>query len=162
MSWTQAVPRTSLDFIHSFNLSRQARILDVGGGDSHLVDFLLDKGFGNVTVLNISTEALDRARRRLGEKARQVKWVVSDITEFQPAEPFDCCHERATFHFLTTHHAVGQYLTLARHSVWAGGFVTIGTFSENGSEKCSGLPIRKYSEMSLQTQLKNGFENSAA
>src|SRR6185312_9581603 len=82
VSWTQAVPKISLNFIHSFKLPKTAKIIDVGGGDSKLVDYLIDEGYKNITVLDISETALQRAQRRLGGKASQIKWVVSDVTEF--------------------------------------------------------------------------------
>ncbi len=102
MSWTQENPKTSLDFIHSFNLPRQASIIDVGGGDSKLVDRLIDEGFEDITVLDISEQALKRAQERLGDKSKKIKWVVSDITEFETGKVYDLWHDRATFHFLTT------------------------------------------------------------
>ncbi|MGY8751393.1 MAG: class I SAM-dependent methyltransferase, partial [Fidelibacterota bacterium] len=89
VSWTQETPKTSLDFIHSFGINKTARIIDIGGGDSKLVDYLLDEGFENITVLDISAKSLEKAKNRLGEKAKKVKWIVSDITEFQPNMTFD-------------------------------------------------------------------------
>src|SRR5688500_9380550 len=83
VSWTQEVPQTSLDFIHSFNVPKTARRIDIGGGDSKLVDYLLDEGYADITVLDISEAALQKVKDRLGEKAQKVNWVVSDITEFQ-------------------------------------------------------------------------------
>ncbi len=156
VSWTQDVPKTSLDFIHSFGLTKTAKIIDVGGGDSKLVDYLLDEGFENITVLDISTQALDKAKKRLGDKAEKINWVVSDITEFHPDTTFDVWHDRATFHFLTTGEQIEKYLDIARNSV--SGFLTIGTFSDNGPEKCSGLQIKQYSEEKLTAELQNGFD----
>ena len=156
VSWTQEVPKTSLDFIHSFGLTKTAKIIDIGGGDSKLADYLLDEGFENITVLDISAKALDKARKRLGEKAHKINWVVTDIIEFQPNTTFDLWHDRATFHFLTTNDHVAKYMDIARKSV--NGFLTIGTFSHNGPEKCSGLSIKQYSEETLTTELKNGFD----
>ena len=156
VSWTQEIPKTSLDFIHSFGLTKTAKIIDIGGGDSKLVDYLLDEGFENITVLDISTQALDKAKKRLGDKAQKINWVVSDITEFQPDTTFDVWHDRATFHFLTTGEQVSKYLNTARNSV--SGFLTIGTFSDNGPEKCSGLQTKQYSEEKLTAELQNGFE----
>ena len=156
VSWTQDVPRTSLEFIHSFGLPKTARIIDIGGGDSKLVDFLLAEGFENITVLDISSTALDKAKARLGEKASKVKWIVSDITEFRPSEHYDVWHDRATFHFLTTAHQVKQYLDTAKSAI--DGYMTIGTFSLNGPKKCSGLEIKQYSEEELQSQLSEGFQ----
>lgn len=156
VSWTQETPKTSLDFIHSFGQKKTAKIIDVGGGDSTLVDYLLDEGFENITVLDISAKALEKSQNRLGSRAAKVNWVVSDITEFKPKSTFDVWHDRATFHFLTTAEQIEKYMTTARNSVT--GFLTIGTFSENGPTKCSGLEIKQYSEEKLVTELKKGFD----
>jgi 2-polyprenyl-3-methyl-5-hydroxy-6-metoxy-1,4-benzoquinol methylase len=155
VSWTQDVPQISLDFIHSFNVPKTARIIDIGGGDSKLVDYLLNEGFEDITVLDISEAALKRAKDRLGDKATKVKWVISDITEFKPKEVYDIWHDRATFHFLTTPGQIKQYITTAKQAV--NGYLAIGTFSENGPKKCSGLDIKQYNEEQLQAELSNGF-----
>ena len=157
LSWTQTIPQTSLDFIETFQLPRDARIIDIGGGDSRLVDFLLEEGFRDITVLDISEEALQRTRLRLGDKASLVKWIVSDITNFQPSDPYDLWHDRATFHFLTQRPQVSRYLSIARAAINTGGYAVIGTFSENGPKKCSGLPIHQYTEHELVQELNNGF-----
>lgn len=156
VSWTQEVPKTSLDFIRSFGVDKTARIIDIGGGDSKLVDQLLNNGYENITVLDISAKALDRAKARLGNKAEKVNWVISDITEFEPETAFDIWHDRATFHFLTTKEQVAKYLDIARQSV--NGYMTIGTFSTNGPTKCSGLDIQQYDEQTLTAELENGFD----
>ena len=156
VSWTQDKPTTSLSFINSFDLKKTAKIIDIGGGDSKLVDFLLDEGFENITVLDISAKALEKSQQRLGNKAKKVSWVVSDITEFKPSTTFDVWHDRATFHFLTTTKQVEKYLATARNSV--NGYLTIGTFSENGPNKCSGLKIKQYSEENLTAELNKGFD----
>jgi len=156
VSWTQQVPKTSLDFIHSFGLDKTARIIDVGGGDSRLVDYLLDEGYEHITVLDISATALEKAKLRLGNNAAQVNWVVSDITEFVPVHSYDIWHDRATFHFLTTEEQVSKYLDIARESV--NGYMTIGTFSTDGPEKCSGLAIKQYDEQMLTKELEDGFK----
>jgi cyclopropane fatty-acyl-phospholipid synthase-like methyltransferase len=156
VSWTQDVPKTSLDFIHSFGLAKTADIIDIGGGDSKLVDFLLDEGYENITVLDISEKALQKAKNRLGSKAEKVKWIVCDITEFKPTATYDAWHDRATFHFLTTHEQVSKYVSIARACVK--GFMMIGTFSISGPEKCSGLQVKQYDERSLTAELENGFE----
>ena len=101
VSWTQTVPVTSLAFVHQARLPKSAQIIDIGGGDSTLVDFLLNEGFENITVLDISATALDKAKKRLGDKAKKILWVVSDITSFKPSSTYDVWHDRATFHFLT-------------------------------------------------------------
>jgi ubiquinone/menaquinone biosynthesis C-methylase UbiE len=155
VSWTQEIPKTSLDFINSFELKKTAKIIDIGGGDSTLVDFLLAEGFENITILDISAKALERAKNRLGQKANKVHWVVCDITEFDPDTTYDVWHDRATFHFLTKTKQINKYLRTARKSV--NGFLTIGTFSQNGPKKCSGLEIKQYNEKNLTSELKNGF-----
>jgi hypothetical protein len=156
VSWTQEFPKTSLDFIHSFGLPKTARIIDIGGGDSKLVDYLLDEGYENISVLDISAKALEKVKMRLGASAEKIHWIVSDITEFQPGTVFDIWHDRATFHFLTAIEQVNKYLTLARKSV--AGFMIIGTFSDKGPEKCSGLQVQRYSEETLARELSNGFD----
>ena len=156
VSWTQELPRTSLDFIHAFNLSKSAKIIDVGGGDSKLVDYLLAEGYENITVLDISEKALEKAQNRLGQNADKVKWIVSDVTTFKANEQFDLWHDRATFHFLTTSEQIKKYLAIAKNAVQS--YMVIGTFSDKGPEKCSGLKIRQYREEELQTTLENGFK----
>ena len=156
VSWTQEMPKTSLDFIHEFNLPKSAKIVDIGGGDSKLVDYLLEQGFENITVLDISSEALEKSKKRLGNKAQKVKWIVSDVTEFNPDTKFDVWHDRATFHFLTTPTQIKKYIESA--SKYVIGFLTIATFSDNGPDKCSGLQIKKYSEKTLTSALKKKFD----
>ena len=156
VSWTQELPKTSLDFIHGFHLKKTANIIDVGGGDSRLVDYLLDEGFENISVLDISEKAIGRAKHRLGEKAKKVNWIVSDVTEFHPSTTYDCWHDRATFHFLTSAEDINTYLDIARQSVK--GFMAIGTFSDKGPKKCSMLAVHQYTEEELQEQLNNGFK----
>lgn len=156
LSWTQEIPKTSLDFIHSFGLTKSAKIIDVGGGDSKLSDYLLDEGFENITVLDISAKALDNAKKRLGVRAKKINWIIGDITEFKPNTTYDVWHDRATFHFLTTGEQITKYLNTARSSVT--GFMTIGTFSNYGPGNCSGLQVKQYNEDRLTTELKNGFD----
>ena len=156
VSWTQEVPKTSLDFINAFGLSKSAKIIDIGGGDSKLVDHLLEQGYEDLTVLDISEKALEKAKIRLGEQAKKIKWVVSDITQYKPDTTFDVWHDRATFHFLTTPEQVSKYLEIAKKSVT--GYLIIGTFSENGPKKCSGLDIKQYSEKTLTAELKDNFD----
>jgi len=155
VSWTQKIPQTSLDFIHSFNLPKTVQIIDIGGGDSMLVDHLLEEGFENITVLDISEKALDKVKKRLGERAQKVHWIVGDITAFESDTMFDIWHDRATFHFLVTEDQMARYLDRARKFV--SGYMIIGTFSEQGPDTCSGLPIKQYSEEKLSVALQNGF-----
>jgi SAM-dependent methyltransferase len=156
VSWTQDVPQTSLNFIQSFNLPKTANIIDIGGGDSRLVDYLLQEGYENITVLDISENALNRAKERLGEKAKKVHWVVSDITTFKPTTQYDIWHDRATFHFLTDKKQVKYYKNLTAKAVK--GYTTIGTFSKNGPLKCSGLVIKQYDGEELSAALSEHFD----
>jgi trans-aconitate methyltransferase len=153
VSWTQEVPQISLDFIHSLQLDKSARIIDVGGGDSKLVDYLLNEGFENVTVLDISGKALERAKKRLGDKAHKVKWVESDILKFNPQETYDVWHDRAAFHFLTEPEQIQTYVELTKKVV--DGHMILGTFSENGPKKCSGLDIKQYNEEAMEATFQN-------
>ena len=156
VSWTQEIPKTSIDFIKSFNLNKDAKIIDIGGGDSKLVDYLLELGFENITVLDISKAALEKTQKRLGQKAQKIKWIDSDILDFVPNEKYDIWHDRATFHFLTSIDQIENYTSKARNSI--SGYMAIGTFSENGPKKCSGLDIKQYSEDQLSEVMKDGFE----
>ena len=158
VSWTQEIPKTSLDFIHSFNLPKNAAIIDIGGGDSKLPDYLLSEGFTNITVLDISEKALERAKIRLGAKADKVKWVVSDILEFKPKEKYDLWHDRAAFHFLTTAEQIEDYLDIASNAINEGKYIITGTFSKEGPFKCSGLEIKQYDEKALTEILNHKFE----
>jgi 2-polyprenyl-3-methyl-5-hydroxy-6-metoxy-1,4-benzoquinol methylase len=156
MSWTQAIPRSSLGFIHLLELPKFAKIIDVGGGDSKLIEYLLKEGFENLSVLDISEKAIEKAKKRLGKKADKVNWIVSDITDFNPKTTYDFWHDRATFHFLTAPADISKYLKIAKKAI--NGYLAISTFAENGPNTCSGLPVKQYSEITLTDQLKNGFE----
>ncbi|RFP66658.1 class I SAM-dependent methyltransferase [Hymenobacter lapidiphilus] len=157
VSWTEEVPQTSLEFIHAFELPSQAPIIDIGGGDSRLVDFLLAEGYENLTVLDISGAALARARQRLGPAADRVRWIEADIRGFIPPQQYALWHDRAAFHFLTTASDMAHYLALARQAVAPQGYLTMGTFSTDGPTACSGLPVQQYDEASLTQQLQQGF-----
>jgi SAM-dependent methyltransferase len=146
VSWTQEKPMISLDLIASFQLDKSASIIDIGGGDSVLVDFLLDLGYTNVSVLDISSHAIERAKVRLGEKASLVTWIVSDINDFEPTEMYDLWHDRAAFHFLTEEADICRYASLVTNHT---DNLVLGTFSTNGPLKCSGLEITQYDETSL-------------
>lgn len=107
-------------FVELFHLPLTANIIDVGGGDSLFVDALLDRGFQNIWVLDISSTAMDRAKRRLGSRASKVHWIVADITEFEPPVSFDLWHDRAAFHFLTTDEKIWNYVSVAEDGVRRG------------------------------------------
>lgn len=158
LSWFQTYPKTSMEFVELFNLPLNANIIDIGGGESHFVDALLDKGYKNVYVLDISTKALARTRLRLGERASQAHWIVSDITEFEPPVQFDLWHDRAAFHFLTTEDKIYKYVSIAEKAIKKGGYLILGTFSETGPQKCTGLDIRQYSEATMTSRFQPAFE----
>ena len=157
VSWYQPNPKASLDFIAGFNLPKDASIIDIGGGDSFLTDRLLESGFTNITVLDISEAAINRARQRLGNRAGMIKWIVSDVTEFTPMDSYDFWHDRATFHFLTTTEEIEKYISIAAKAVKENGKMLIGTFSENGPEQCSGLQVKQYNEETLVSLIRNWF-----
>jgi SAM-dependent methyltransferase len=158
VSWTQETPEASLDFIHRFRIRKDARIIDIGGGDSKLVDHLLAEGYTDLTVLDISAAAIERARTRLGPDARRVKWIVCDILDFKPELPYDVWHDRAAFHFQTNRESIEAYLDIVRHSV--SGIVILGTFSTDGPTKCSGLEVKQYDEFTMKQLFEaNAFRN---
>lgn len=158
VSWYQAVPNTSLHFIDEFNVPKTAKIIDIGGGDSLLVDHLLAKGYNDITVLDISATSIERAKARLGSLATKVKWVAEDVTQFKPTEQYDYWHDRAAFHFLTMESEINSYIDCARKHITPGGYLVIGTFSEQGPKKCSGIEIKQYSENSLVDRFKQYFQ----
>jgi trans-aconitate methyltransferase len=157
-SWFQSTPETSLDFFKQFNVPSTSKIIDVGGGDSFLVDHLLNLGFKDITVLDISEAALEKAKLRLGNLATKVKWIVADAAAFKPAEKYDFWHDRAAFHFLTEENEISNYLETVQQSINPAGILVIGTFSEQGPKKCSGIEIKQYSETSMTDRLKKYFE----
>ena len=158
VSWFQPYPKASMEFVKLFNLPLSANIIDIGGGDSHFVDALLDKGFKNIYVLDISANAIERAKQRLGERAFKIQWIVSDITEYEPSVQFDFWHDRAAFHFLTTEDKIHKYVSIAEDAIKKDGYLILGTFLENGPTKCSGLEIKQYSETSMSARFEVDFD----
>ena len=158
VSWFQPTPETSLDFFKQFNVPPTAKIIDIGGGDSFLVDHLLDMGYQDITVLDISEIAIERAKQRLGNRANIVTWIVTDAATFKPAQKYDFWHDRAAFHFLTDEQEISNYLETAQQNINPAGILVIGTFSEQGPKKCSGIEIRQYSETTMTDRLKMFFE----
>lgn len=161
VSWYQPSPEISLDFFQRFHLPLSANIIDVGGGDSFLVDQLLELGYRNISVLDISEKALENARIRLGEKAKNVKWINADASEFQPEEKYDFWHDRAAFHFLTQKNEITGYVNTVSNYINPGGYLVIGTFSVDGPTKCSGLEIQQYSEQSMTDLFTGSFDKIA-
>jgi cyclopropane fatty-acyl-phospholipid synthase-like methyltransferase len=157
VSWTQEYPKTAIDYLENLNLSKTANIIDVGGGDSNLVDALLEKGYVNIWVLDISAVALENAKKRLEKKADLVHWIVSDITEFKTDIKFNFWYDRAVFHFLTDAISIDKYIALVGNAINQNGNFLLGTFSENGPQKCSGLEIKQYSENTMKQTFKESF-----
>lgn len=158
VSWYQPTPETSLQFFHQLHIPKNAKIIDIGAGDSYLVDNLLDLGYHDISVLDISAAALERAQSRLSTKAARVKWIVADVTNFYPTEQYDFWHDRAAFHFLTAPADVQKYISLTAQNIVPNGILVIGTFSENGPRKCSGIEIKQYSAQTLAHLFANYFE----
>lgn len=156
VSWTQEIPKSSIGLINSFQLPKDASIIDIGGGDSNLVDFLLKDGYTNITVLDISEKALEKAKKRLGIQASLVTWVVSDINDFSPETTYDIWHDRAAFHFLTAPEQISSYISLTNRFV--NKHLAIGTFCTSGPLKCSGLDITQYSEATLSKAFEDAFQ----
>jgi 2-polyprenyl-3-methyl-5-hydroxy-6-metoxy-1,4-benzoquinol methylase len=159
VSWYQEYPQTSINLILPTNPSNDAKIIDVGGGDSNLAETLLDLGFKNITVLDISANALERAKKRLGNKSSMVTWIESDILEFENDNRYDIWHDRALLHFLTSEENLKNYVKLVKQHVMQGGYLIISTFSTNGPIKCSGLDTRQYSKESIKELFSNEFEH---
>ena len=158
VSWFQQEPTLSLALIHAAGIDRNAAIIDVGGGASVLVDHLLDEGHAGLAVLDISGNALDSARKRLGDRAATVEWFEQDITRFEAPHPFALWHDRAVFHFLTDADDRRRYVKSLRHALLPGGHVIIAAFAIGGPEKCSGLEIVQYDADRLCRELGPDFE----
>lgn len=161
VSWFQDRPQTSLDLIAQTGLTAKASLIDIGGGASRLVDALLEAGWRDIAVLDIAAAALAKARERLGPRGAgadwSIDWIVADITSWQPQRRYDLWHDRAVFHFLTDPEDRAAYKSALRAAVAPGGHVVIGSFAPDGPERCSGLPVQRYSPASLQAELGPDF-----
>lgn len=158
VSWFQDRPAISLEMIRAANPDRAAAIIDIGGGASRLVDALLHDGYRNLAVLDLSANALDVAKKRIGATASTVDWIVADATTWRPAKTWDVWHDRAAFHFLTDPRDRAAYVERLRSAVAPGGHVIIATFAPDGPEKCSGLPVQRHDCASLSAELGPEFE----
>lgn len=158
VSWFQAKPTTSLSFFSKFNVPKNAKIIDVGGGDSLLIDHLLDLDYTDLTVLDISLASLQKAQKRLGIRANKVKWIVADASEFKPIEKYDFWHDRAAFHFLTSKDEIQNYVQIINENIENSGVLVMGTFSEKGPTKCSGIDIKQYTKRTLVQTIGTHFK----
>ena len=158
VSWYQEHAQQSLERIRQTGVQRGAGIIDVGGGASTLVDDLLADGYSNLSVLDLSEAALAAAKQRLGARAQQVSWLVGDITQVNlPRHAYAVWHDRAVFHFLTTAEEREAYVRAVLRAVRPGGHVIVATFAEDGPERCSGLPVVRYSADGLHAQFGAPF-----
>ncbi|HET9149599.1 MAG TPA: class I SAM-dependent methyltransferase [Alphaproteobacteria bacterium] len=157
VSWYQASPERSLSLIRSAAPDRATSIVDIGGGASRLVDALSADGYSDLTVLDVSRVALDRSRARLGPRAGNVSWIVADITEWQPPRTWDIWHDRAVFHFLIDARDQDAYIAALRRAAAPGATVIMATFALTGPERCSGLPVQRYSPATLVARLGPDF-----
>lgn len=157
VSWYQAEPRLSMEFINAVAPATGRRIIDVGGGASLLIDHLVELPFERLAVLDIAETAMAKARSRLGERADRVEWIAADITEIEDVGTFNIWHDRAVFHFLTEANDRRKYVELARRTVPEGGHLIIATFADDGPKRCSELDVRRYSPASMAAELEKGF-----
>ena len=141
VSWTQEIPETSIEFFNELKLSKTSPIIDIGGGESKFVDYLLEEGYQNISVLDISENAIKRAKDRLGKKSKNIEWIVCDINDFNPKKKYALWHDRAVFHFLTSNVEINRYVENVKQN--SENFI-VGTFSTSGPKKCSGLEISQY------------------
>ena len=158
VSWFQKKPETSIQLIQSLKLPKEAKIIDIGGGDSYLIDSLIDLGYTNLYLLDISENAIQRSKNRLGANADKVTFIISDVLDFKPTEKFDAWHDRASFHFLTQENDTLNYKTIVSDSLTSKGNFVLGTFSDEGPLKCSGLDISQYSVEKILTLFEDTFE----
>jgi len=156
-SWYQLFPRLSLSMIARARVGRDAALIDIGGGASLLVDNLLDQGYRDLTVLDISAGALAQASSRLGQRAGRITWVEADVTAYEPSRQFDLWHDRAAFHFLTEAKDRQRYMAVLRQALAPRGQVIVATFAPGGPQKCSGLDIVQYDAELLGDELGPGF-----
>ena len=158
VSWFQERADSSLRLLQRTGASLSASIIDVGGGASTLIDDLLSNGYTNLTVLDISAQALSVAKNRLGSRASNIHWIEANITKTSlPAHSFDIWHDRAVFHFLTSAGDRAAYIQAVLKAVKPGGHVIIATFAEDGPTQCSGLPVMRYSAEDLRSEFGESF-----
>ena len=158
VSWFQEVAAISLDLIRATGAGPDSSIIDIGGGASRLVDDLVREGFRSLSVLDVSEKALATSRERLGPTAKNVKWIVADVTAWRPNKRYDVWHDRAAFHFLTRLADRTAYAECVRNSVRPGGHIIIGTFALDGPERCSGLPVLRHDAASIGEVLGPSFK----
>ncbi|MFQ5973202.1 MAG: class I SAM-dependent methyltransferase [Alphaproteobacteria bacterium] len=158
VGWYQERPELSLELIGKAGLAPDAPILDVGSGASHLIDGLLEKGFSDISALDIAEAGLARTRARLGGRADAIDWIVTDVTRWRPRRRYDLWHDRAVYHFLVDAEDRALYVDVLGQALKAGGALVIASFALDGPEKCSGLPVHRHSEEMFEAELGPAFE----
>ena len=157
VSWFQKTPDTSIEIINSIKIKKQSKIIDVGSGRSRLFKNLIELGYNNLTYLDISESAAKKSKIFLGEQSKNIEWIVEDVLNFEPKQNFDVWHDRAVFHFLTDQNQIKKYVDLVSRNISNNGYLIIGTFSEQGPLKCSGLDVSRYSESLIKTTFSESF-----
>jgi len=157
VSWFQPRPDRSLQLVERTAVDRDDAIIDIGGGASTLVDHLLDDGFSDLTVLDVACKPLEQAQERLGERAADVQWIVSDVTTFRPSRTWQLWHDRAALHFLIDEEDRARYVEVLKTALEPGGHVVLAMFGPDGPQKCSGLEIRRYSIGMVEDLLGSEF-----
>lgn len=157
VSWFQEKPRHSIELIRNTTPDATSPVIDVGGGASRLADEFLRFGYTDVTVLDVSGSALERSKARLGAAADRAEWIVADVTKWKPLRKWRIWHDRAVFHFLTDAASQDAYLTALEQATEPGAAVIIATFALDGPERCSGLPVQRYSPETLTARLGTSF-----
>lgn len=156
VGWYQDNPETSLKLVEKYSTRKDSQIIDVGGGTSHLSRILMSMGYTNLTILDLSSHALKRSQSRI-KNAHQLKWIETDVLNFEAKQQFHIWHDRAVFHFLLSDNEIKKYAEIAAKQIVKGGYLILGTFSETGPKSCSGLPITQYSEKKFQKVFKDNF-----
>jgi 2-polyprenyl-3-methyl-5-hydroxy-6-metoxy-1,4-benzoquinol methylase len=157
VGWYQAYPERSLELINNTSMGTGSKIIDVGGGTSKLSECLLDQGYMNLTVLDISSNSIEKAKTQLGAKSSRITWIEADITKYSFNEQYDVWHDRAVFHFLTKTEDRKKYVTSLNQALKLDGHLIMATFNLDAPPKCSGLPVVRYSPDILQNELGDNF-----
>ena len=157
VSWFQKETNESLKMILSAGIENP-KIIDVGSGRSKLLKNLIEIGYNHLTYLDISESALEKSKEFLGEQSNKVRWISKDILSFMTDEKFDIWHDRAVFHFLNEENLIRKYIDIVEKNISESGHLIIGTFSENGPLKCSGLDVKRYSEKVIEKIFNRSFK----
>lgn len=157
-SWYQEEPGVVFEWLKALPDRSGFSLIDIGAGDSYFVDQALGEGFHDITALDLSALALEKAKQRLGKRASEVTWVCTDVTQFKPSRTYHVWHDRAAFHFLHSEEALAAYKKVLQTALKPDGYLVLATFSEDGPDRCSGLPVRQYDVKTLQSYLGGNFE----